>query len=93
MNAWFEFDKYFKNLDESPAYYASMALHPALKQSFFKDKWNGILNGVKESMWVIYTYRKVKDIQTRIYNLFTDEDSIELDDEFIKDDFKDFLKV
>ena len=31
MNAWFEFDKYFKRLNKSPAYYASTALHPALK--------------------------------------------------------------
>ena len=93
MNAWFEFDKYFKKLNESPAYYASTALHPALKWGFFEDKWNGISNGVEESTWVIHARREVEDMWTRIYDLSTDEDSIELDDEPIGDDFEDFLKI
>ena len=93
MNVWFEFDKYFKKLNKSPAYYASTALHPALKQGFFEDKWNGISNGVEESTWVIHARREVEDMWTRIYDLSTDEDSIELDDEPIGDDFEDFLKI
>ena len=48
---------------------------------------------MEESTWVIYTRRKVKDMWTRIYNLSTDEDLIELDNELIRDDFEDFFKV
>ena len=41
----------------------------------------------------MYIRYEVKNIQTRIYNLFIKKDLIELDDKPIKDDFKDFLKI
>ena len=48
---------------------------------------------MEESTWVIHARREVEDMWTRIYDLSTDEDSIELDDEPIGDDFEDFLKI
>ena len=48
---------------------------------------------MKESTWVIYIRYEIKDMQIRIYNLFIKKDLIELDDELIKNDFKDFFKV
>ena len=90
LNAWFEFDKYFKKLDESPAYYASTALNPSLKWAFLEGKWRGISNGVSEFTWVAAALHDVADLWTRVYDKgFVESDREELE----ADEFEEFIKI
>ncbi|TXC12399.1 hypothetical protein FocTR4_00017248 [Fusarium oxysporum f. sp. cubense] len=36
---WKKLDKYYSRLDETPVYYAAIALHPAYRWGYFEDVW------------------------------------------------------
>lgn len=37
--AWDKLNEYYNKLDETPVYYATVALHPSLKWNYFKGEW------------------------------------------------------
>jgi hypothetical protein len=41
--AWSKLDKYYIKLDDSPAYYAALMLHPHYRLRYFDESWKGSL--------------------------------------------------
>lgn len=39
-NGWKKLNEYFATLDQSPAYYLSVALHPQMKLKYLKEEWS-----------------------------------------------------
>ncbi|OBS16496.1 hypothetical protein FPOA_27385 [Fusarium poae] len=39
---WKKLDKYYSRLDETPVYYAAIALHPAYRWGYFEDNYTGL---------------------------------------------------
>ncbi|KAI8397463.1 hypothetical protein FOFC_20735 [Fusarium oxysporum] len=56
---WKKLDKYYSRLDETPVYYAAIALHPAYRWGYFEDVWADRLdwiqtaNQVKRTKWPV----------------------------------------
>jgi hypothetical protein len=39
LAAWYKFDKYYKLSDDTPAYIASILLHPKLRKAYLQKVW------------------------------------------------------
>ncbi|RYC77959.1 hypothetical protein BFJ63_vAg19168, partial [Fusarium oxysporum f. sp. narcissi] len=44
---WKKLDKYYSRLDETPVYYAAIALHPAYRWGYFEDVWADRLDWIQ----------------------------------------------
>jgi hAT family C-terminal dimerisation region len=68
--AWDKLDKYYKLTDDTPAYTASICLHPAFKRRWLRRKWQDNPKWIKtaetaiEKLWKPYTNKSLKDILT-----------------------------
>lgn len=38
-NCWGKLDEYYKAIDETPVYVATIVLHPGLRWKFLKERW------------------------------------------------------
>ncbi|KAM0742766.1 hypothetical protein ACQRIT_002943 [Beauveria bassiana] len=59
--AWEKLDKYYCKLDETPIYYAALALHPAYRWDWFTDHW------AEHPEWVDKAKHMVQDVWGRSY--------------------------
>jgi hypothetical protein len=62
---WAKLNEYFSKLDDSPAYYAAVALHPHLKRycvNSWKDRpdWLLACETAFQKLWLLYTKRPVR---------------------------------
>ncbi|KJZ68816.1 hypothetical protein HIM_11790 [Hirsutella minnesotensis 3608] len=58
---WKRLDEYYNKLDETPIYYASLALHPAYRWGYFETVWSG------RPTWVSKAKDMVQSIWDREY--------------------------
>ncbi|KJZ71564.1 hypothetical protein HIM_09033 [Hirsutella minnesotensis 3608] len=58
---WEKLNKYYSRLDETPIYYASLALHPTFRWGYFENEWKG------NSDWINKAKRIVREIWEREY--------------------------
>ncbi|KAL9567664.1 hypothetical protein ACKAV7_008236 [Fusarium commune] len=50
---WKKLDKYYSRLDETPVYYAAIALHPAYRWGYFEDVWADRLDWVQTAKTLV----------------------------------------
>ncbi|KAK8120215.1 restless-like transposase [Apiospora kogelbergensis] len=60
-NAWMKLDSYYNMLDETPIYYAALALHPAFRWRWFEKQWKS------RPDWVNNAKRKVQEVWDHEY--------------------------
>ncbi|KAJ6437048.1 cerato-platanin [Purpureocillium lavendulum] len=58
---WKKLDEYYNKLDETPIYYASLALHPAYRWGYFETVWSG------RPTWVSKAKDMVQSVWDREY--------------------------
>ncbi|KJZ68664.1 hypothetical protein HIM_11949 [Hirsutella minnesotensis 3608] len=58
---WEKLNKYYSRLDETPIYYASLALHPAFRWGYFENEWKG------NPDWINKAKRIVRETWEREY--------------------------
>ncbi|KAI8412282.1 hypothetical protein FOFC_08912 [Fusarium oxysporum] len=52
--AWDKLEKYYSALDETPIYYAALALHPAYKWAYFEHTWDTHPEWVDKAREMVY---------------------------------------
>jgi hypothetical protein len=52
--AWDKLEKYYSALDETPIYYAGLALHPAYKWAYFEHTWDTHPEWVDKAKEMVY---------------------------------------
>jgi len=57
-HCWSKLHDYYLKLDETPVYYAAVALHPAYRWSFFDDKWDS----PHMQPWITKAQKMVEDV-------------------------------
>ena len=69
--AWDQLDKYYRRLDDSPIYYAAVALHPRYRWRYFDKKWADRPDWISSAKWKVkdlwesqYKDRPISDINT-----------------------------
>ncbi|KJZ68671.1 hypothetical protein HIM_11943 [Hirsutella minnesotensis 3608] len=50
---WEKLNKYYCRLDETPIYYAALALHPAFRWGYFENEWKGNAEWVKTAKQMV----------------------------------------
>lgn len=60
--AWDELNGYYEALDDTPVYYASIALHPAYRWAFFDSQWD-------RTDWVVTAKKLVQDVWEEEYKV------------------------
>ncbi|KJZ68130.1 hypothetical protein HIM_12478 [Hirsutella minnesotensis 3608] len=50
---WKKLDEYYNKLDETPIYYASLALHPAYRWGYFETVWSGRPTWVSNAKYLV----------------------------------------
>ncbi|KAK8106609.1 restless-like transposase [Apiospora kogelbergensis] len=60
-NAWMKLDSCYNMLDETPIYYAALALHPAFRWRWFEKQWKS------RPDWVNNAKRKVQEVWDHEY--------------------------
>lgn len=60
--AWDKLNGYYKGLDDTPVYYASIALHPAYRWAFFDSEWD-------RTDWVVTAKKLVQDVWEEEYKV------------------------
>lgn len=61
--AWQKLDEYYSKLDETPVYYAALALHPAYRWRWFDNNWTG----PEQRNWVTDAKAMVKSVWREQY--------------------------
>lgn len=55
-NGWKKLNDYYTRIDETPLYYAAIALHPEMKMRYFEDEW------VSKPTWLAAAKRLVTEL-------------------------------
>jgi hypothetical protein len=61
-NAWLKLRQYYRLLDDSPIYAASLVLNPSIKERYFENKWTG-----GQEDWISKTKEDVRTFWTTEY--------------------------
>jgi hypothetical protein len=88
---WQKLDEYYTLTDNSPAYVASICLHPRYKWKWIEEKWAHRMDGIKSGVRRLWEEYKRADLSTDNYLSFQPKrrrEATRLDD-FIDNDMSD----
>jgi hypothetical protein len=88
---WQKLDEYYTLTDNSPAYVASICLHPRYKWKWIEEKWAHRMDGIKSGVRRLWEEYKRADLSTDNYLSFQPKrrrEATRLDD-FVNNDMSD----